>query len=566
MLTELTIRNFAIIDELKVNFSEGLNIITGETGAGKSIIINAVALLLGDRASTDLIRTGEEMAQVEAIFDLRRHEEAKKILSQWEMEVKDEVIVRRVVSRAGKSRAYINGAAATTSQLSLLGEVLLNICGQHEHQLLLEEENHIAVLDAYAGIGGLVEAYGTLFNRVSDLDEKIKRLLELKNRRAEMRELFEFQRREIEEADPRPGEDERLLEEKRVLTNVQRLRELAAGIYEELYGKEGSALEKVRRALYAIEDIKKIDPRFAPVPEDVQGIYYQLEDVALYARSYSQNLSLDEERLAEIEERLERLNRLKKKYGGSIEAVLSRRESLIEELKKGETLEVELDERKKEREEAYRELEDRAREISHRRKEAALRLEKELNQELHTLMMTGAKFSVHMEETGLTRWGRDVIAFMFTANPGEELKPLQKVASGGELSRLMLALKKVLADRGFAGTIIFDEVDSGIGGATAEVVGEKIEEVARYNQVICITHLPQIARFAHRHYRVEKRVIDGKTVTAINELKEAERREELARMLGGKEITSTTLKHASEMLAARRKKGGSGAYVEKGQG
>lgn len=565
MLSELTIRNFAIIHELKVNFSEGLNIITGETGAGKSIIISAMALLLGDRASPDLIRSGEDAAQVEAVFHLRGQKGAKEILSRWGVEAKDEVIVKRIVSRSGKSRAYINGEAATTSQLSLLGEELLNICGQHEHQLLLNEENHISVLDAYAGIAALVDKFRTLYNRVTELDQEIRSLEEAKKKREEMREFLEFQLREIEEADPKPGEDDELAEERKVLLNAQRLKELALDVFELMYGGEGSVLEKIRRVNRSIEEIKKIDTRFQTRVEEMNGIYYQLEDLALYARNYGQNLGIDARRLSEIEERIERINRLKKKYGGSLESVLTRKKTIAHELEKTDTLELELKEKIEKREVEFRELQRLAQEISSHRKDAACRLEKELLEEVRSLMMEKASFSVSLGESALTKSGQDTVAFMFTANPGEDLKPLNKVASGGELSRLMLAFKKVLADRGFSGTIIFDEVDSGIGGATAEVVGEKIEEVARYNQVICITHLPQIARFAHRHYRVEKRVVDGKTVTAISELDEEERREELARMLGGKEITSATLKHAAELLSTSRRKRGRETYAEKGK-
>ncbi|MCX7982014.1 MAG: DNA repair protein RecN [Syntrophales bacterium] len=564
MLTELTIRNFAIIDELKVHFSEGLNIITGETGAGKSIIINALALIMGDRASADLIRTGEDAAQVEAVFDLHKKQKTQEILARWGIKEKEEIVVKRIISRSGKSRAYINGEAVTASQLSLLGEELLNICGQHEHQLLLNEQNHITILDAYANLGDLIGDYGQLFHRVNELEDEIRSQEEIRKRRAEMRELLDFQYREIEEVAPQLGEDERLLEERRVLTNAQRLKELAFDLYEELYGGDGSILEKLGRLRRAVEEIKKIDGHFQKKPDEVESVYYQLEEIAHYARSYGQSLDINTHRLSEVEERLEKLNRLKKKYGGSIEAVLARKDEIARELADNANLEEELEKKRKEWEDKYRELELLSRQISDRRQEAARHLEEELAGELCSLMMEKAQFKVDLRETALNRLGRDNVSFLFTANPGEELKPLHKVASGGELSRLMLALKKVLADRGFAGTIIFDEVDSGIGGATAEVVGEKIEEVAYYNQVICITHLPQIARFAHRHLRVEKKVSDGKTVTSISDLDEVERREELARMLGGREISTITLEHATELLATKARKGGS--YAEEGQG
>jgi DNA repair protein RecN (Recombination protein N) len=381
-----------------------------------------------------------------------------------------------------------------------------------------------------------------------------------------MRELVAFQLREIEEADPRPGEDEKLLEERQVLINAERLRDLAMQAFDCLYSGEGSALEKIKRAINALQEIKKIDSQFGASEKDLQSIYYELEDTAFLLRNYGQSLHFDEGRREEIEERLERLNRLKKKYGGSIEEVLTQKEELREELNRGENIERELEGLKGEWKEKREELEAKAQEISQWRRAYARRMEEALNKEFDTLMMEGARFFVHFEETELYRKGKETASFFFTANPGEAPKPLHKVASGGELSRLMLALKKVLADKGFSGTIVFDEVDSGIGGATAEVVGEKIEEVAKYNQVICITHLPQIARFAHRHYRVEKKVVAGKTKTAVGLLDEKERKAELARMLGGKEISPTTLKHAAELLSLKDTKGRDGVYAEEGKG
>lgn len=549
MLTELTIRNFAIIDEVKINFARGLNIVTGETGAGKSIIIGAVALLLGDKASVDLIRTGEETAQVEALFNLRDSGKLTGLLTEWGMDEGEEVVIKRIVSRSGKSRAYVNGHPVTMAMLARLGEELVSICGQHEHQRLSVEESHLEYLDTYAGLVPVVADYTAFYHDVNALKTRIDTLREKKRNRQQAHELLSFQLKEIDELHPQPGEDVALEEEKRVLLNSRRLQELAISTYDALYGDEGAALQQIKKALEAVSEISKIDTRLPISLEEIQGLYYQLEDMAFTVRDYGKSLHFDAQRLEEIEDRLEHMGRLKKKYGGSIPAILARREEITAALVETETVEEELERLEGEWAEKLSMLEEKARELSKRRKEAATQLARDMNVELQTLRMEGARFHIAFEISDLHERGMDKVEFLFSANPGEELKPLRRVASGGELSRVILAFKKVLADKGFTGTIIFDEVDSGIGGATAEVVGEKIEEVAKYNQVICITHLSQIARFGQRHYRVEKHVTGGKTVTDVKMLTAEERRQELARMLAGKKISETTLKHAAELLA-----------------
>jgi len=557
MLTELTIRNFAIIDELKVAFTDGLNILTGETGAGKSIIIGAVSLLLGDRASGDMIRTSEDSALVEAFFDLRGKGPVIDMLKSWGFNQGEELVVRRIISRSGKNRVYINGNAATLAMLSTLGESLMNICGQHEHQLLLKEETHVEILDEFGALFPQRRAYEAAYEEVQALKERLRSLDVLNRRKEERQEFLQFQLHEIDEVDPKAGEDDLLADEKRILGNVQKLSDLAATAHDALYGGQGALLEKFQTALCAVRDICRIDPRFMVSPEDFASLYYQIEEVAFSLRDYAKRLSYDPGRLEAVEDRLERLGRLKRKHGGSLETVRSKKTEMEAELKQILSVDDELAAVKDALGRSMAQLKGKADDLSAARKKAASVLRQSIEGEIHTLQMAGARFEVVFRDSPpdsdgdhFSPSGVDNIAFYLSTNPGEAIKPLNRVASGGELSRVVLAMKKVLAGTGFVGTIVFDEVDSGIGGATAEIVGEKIREVAGRHQVLCITHLPQIAGFADRHYRVAKRSIGDKTITSVEVLSEAERLEEMARMLGGVEVTETTRQHAREMLSA----------------
>jgi len=553
MLAELTIRNFAIIDALNVTFSAGLNILTGETGAGKSIIMGAVSLLLGDRASTDMIRSAEDTATVEALFHLQDGDGLRDKLAAWGMGGNEDLLVRRVISRSGKNRVYINGNLANLAMLAELGESLINICGQHEHQLLLKEENHIDILDAFGDHLGLRGDYEAFYGRFQSLKKK-RRSLEAVNRRREEREDFlRFQIREIEEAELLLGEDVILAEEKTVLMNAQKLMERATAAHEILYGRERSLLEELKGVIAAIEDIKKIDSRLKIKETDLEDSYYRLEDAAYVLRDYARELSFDGGRLEQIEDRIELIHKLKRKHGPTLAEVIKKKMDMEEELKSivsiGEALE-EIDVTTKD---VYKDMEKKARELSEARHAAARRLKKDIEREIHALRMKAAVFEVVFKEEdekedSFTPKGIDRIEFHLSANPGETPKPLQRVASGGELSRVILAMKHVLARTGSVGTMVFDEVDSGIGGATAEIVGKKIKDVAERHQVLCITHLPQIACFGDRHYLVTKTVAEDRTLTMIQALSEEERIEEITRMLSGLEMTDTTRRHAREML------------------
>jgi DNA repair protein RecN (Recombination protein N) len=560
MLTELSIRNFAIIDEMKVSFADGLNVITGETGAGKSIIIGAVSLLLGERASADMIRSFEESATVEALFDIGEKDALKKKIREMGFHVGKELILKRIVTRTGKNRVYIDGQLATLGMLSAISESLINICGQHEHQVILNADNHIDILDEFGNLVPLKQEYADMYGQYLSLKEKIRELLSVKKTRGEKDDLLRFQLKDIDDAGIRPGEDTTLLEEKKVLNNVQKLMDYATGAHDVLYGRAGSVLGEVRGAIANIREIKKIDSGLRLSDGDLDNIYYQLEETALTLRDYMKNMSYDPEKLSVIDERLEVLGRLKRKYGRSLEEVLEKRVQIEEELKAISSVDDEIERMSKDLDALSPRLLEKARCLSEKRRETASVLKKAIEGEIHSLRMENAAFEVTFNtpddpqgSAPFNPRGIDEVEFFLATNLGESLKPLNRIASGGELSRIMLAVKNILAKTGSVGTIIFDEVDSGIGGATAEDVGKKLKGVAKHHQILCITHLPQIACFGDTHYRVVKAISGERTIASVDVLSDKDRLDEITRMLGGAELTKKTREHAREMIELSRK-------------
>jgi DNA repair protein RecN (Recombination protein N) len=555
MLHDLSIKNFAIIDELQVSFNSGLNIISGETGAGKSIIIGAVNLLLGDRASTEMIRTQADAATVEALFDISRNDALQKQIRQIGFEAGSELVIRRVISRTGKNRALINGQMATLANLAAVSESLINICGQHEHQIILNAENHIDILDDFGGCLPARTIYEESYNQFQQIKVQKDKLENQRLGREEKTELIKFQLKEIEDVAPQIAEDNALIEEKKVLVNVQKLLDAAGRAYDLLYGETNSVIEKLKEVQDQLKEIKTIDTKSKLSETDVESSFFTLQEAALSLRNYSKNLFFDPARLAAIEERLEMINRLKRKHGGFLESVLLKKQEMEKELLLVSNIAEELQKLSQEELIVKTRMRERAQKLSQLRARAAAELKVTVDQEIRALNMPHASLEIHFQRNAVSvdpemynARGGDELEFYLTANIGEEPKALNKIASGGELSRIVLALKNVLSQAGSVETIVFDEVDSGIGGATAEIVGRKLKEVSANHQVICITHLPQIACYGDSHLRVVKKVAGGRAITNVDKLNDEQKIEEISRMLGGVDLTETTRDHAREML------------------
>ena len=552
MLQELRIKHFAIIDEVGLSFSKGFNVLTGETGAGKSIILNAVHLLLGDRATEDLIRSSEEEASVEALFELsgnrRAREKVREKHSPIEAPGEGSLLIRRTLSRAGRGKVFLNGNLATLGMLSEVGEELLSICGQHEHQTLQRSDTHIDLLDEFGGSMGLREEFERCYQEFSSLQEEIGRIRAEKERRTKERELMVFQSREIEASGVQPEEEEALKEERKILIHAEKLMGFSSTSEESLYGEESSALSRVQAILRKGRDMEAIDPSLGPLLKNVEAITIQMEEAALALREYSRKVEINPQRLEEVENRLEEIDRLKRKYGATVEEVLRFKQRIDEALGSLLSDDEKLERLAGELEPLQKKVGALGETLSKARRRAAGELKKAIERELGSLGMKRTAFEVQMEAVPLTAHGGDRIEFLLSPNVGEPVKPLAKIASGGELSRIMLAMKRILAKVGGRQVLIFDEVDSGIGGAMAEVVGRKLKELSRQHQVICVTHLPQIASFAETHHSVRKEVKGGRTVTAVDQLGEEDVVEEIARMLGGMKVTEKTRAHAKEMM------------------
>jgi DNA repair protein RecN (Recombination protein N) len=564
MLKELSIRNFAIIDDLHLRLEPGLTILSGETGAGKTIIINAVNLILGGRASSDMIRTGADAAEVEALFQVRPESPAGRAALDAGYDLSDGLLVRRVISRADGNRIYINGRLATLQVLSAVTDSLASISGQHAHQRLLKEDQHLLLLDQFAGLAAEREAVGALFRQIVP---ELKRLNELTSRRArqaETIELLQFQRQEIEAAGVHAGEDVELEQERQRLRHAGALHEAVTSGVEMLYGGAGAAAERITDVRRTLERMAKIDPLLAGHAEACAEAAYRLEDIVGGLQGYLKTIDTDEGRLEEVEARLDLINRLKRKHGGSLEGVLAKLEQSAAELAVLETLAGEIEAVTTRLSELHDQAVVQALALSKKRRKAAERFTRKVAAELAGLRMDGTTLGVQLTQApaaadahphlkadrwALSETGIDRAVLTISPNVGEALKPLAAIASGGELSRVVLALKSLFAQTESVATIVFDEVDAGIGGAVAEVVGRKLSEIAKRHQVVCITHLPQIARFGTRHFRISKQVAEGRTRTDITLLSPAERTREIARMLGGETITRVTLEHAKELLS-----------------
>ena len=539
MIRFLSIRDLAVIDHLQIELDAGLNVLTGETGAGKSIVVGALALLRGGRASSDLVRTGADKAVVEATTETPDGRER---------------VLRREVSAHGRSRAFIDDRLVSTSSLRALGADLLDLHGQHEHQALLDPTSHLDLLDRYADLGTVRDEVRARFTTWRQASGDLDRVRNHTANREERADMVTFQLREIDEADPSQGEDDALAAQQQILANADRLHRLAVESYAELYDADGAALGALARVWKRVGELATLDPAFT-VHLDAQGaIASQLEELAYALRPYASGVDTSPERLQAVEDRLARLERLKRRYGPTLREVISRREQLRVEaalLEGGTEREEDLRVQVVAARDAYLDV---ATTLSTQRRSHAAMLARTLERGLADLAMERTRFEVVFDEPAADeeRWtdrGIDQAEFYFSANPGEDLKPLARVASGGELSRVMLALRTTVTSPETSGkTLVFDEVDAGIGGAAAERIGAKLRALADRYQVLCVTHLPQIAAYGTSHHRVTKLIRNGRTTTDVKRLDTDTRASEIARMMTGSRVSSTVLQSARELL------------------
>jgi DNA repair protein RecN (Recombination protein N) len=560
MLIDLRVKNFALIEKLEISFQEGLNVLTGETGAGKSIIIGALEMLLGGRASRDVIRQGKEKAYIEAVYEPSNLKIINNILENKGIEPEPDILLlSREIKESGRNRSRINGQLATLSMVREISGFLVDIHGQHEHQSLLDEKEHILFLDDYIGdkITGIKDSITTDYNIIKELKDRIAGLEIDEGKKARELDLLEFQIDEIKEADLKLGEYEDLNNRFKKLSNIEDIYSTTGMIHnkinEEDYNTE-SILDEIGDFMNKLDAIKDYDEALVDFYKQIKNIYYQLQDLGFQLRGYHEKIDFDDDELVRTEQRLNQINGLQKKYGKSIEEILAYKDNLVkkrDELLEQDQLINKLNKKINNIEEEYYQ---KAKKLTKKRKKFAKKLEEQLRIELNELAMEDITFKVDFIEKNPSKDGIDDIKFLISPNPGEDLKPLSKIASGGELSRIMLAFKTIIADIDKVDTLIFDEVDSGVGGKTAQKMAEKLAVIANKRQVICITHLPQIASMSDDHFFITKSTADRHTYTSIFKLDEKGEKEELARMLGGVKLTATTLQHAEEMLEMAAKK------------
>ena len=560
MLTYLGIKDFALIESLELEPGPGLSVLTGETGAGKSIILAAVNLLLGQRAKADLIRQGAQAAVVEAAFSLDEHSPLRRLLQEQGFDDPgQELILRRVVSRQGRNRVQINGSLATLGLLARIGPELISVCGQHSQQELLRAEEHLALLDAFAGLEDQRRELEERVARVRQLDRRLQDTQRRMEELAQRREFLQHTVQELEKAGLEPGEEEELRAERKMLANAEQVARLARGAHHGLYGaEEGSVLETLGRVRDMMQELAGLDQRARDLARQVEEAYYLLEDAAHEIRNYQGRLVFDPGRLDQVEARLHAIQRLSRKYGGDIETALETLEQARTELADLDGGKLELADLEKKRQQALDQALQAAGELSRQRQQAAPQLTRALAGELAELGLAQCRFQCDFSPPGgnaldtpqgpLAGRGLERVEFLIAPNPGEGFRPLKDIASGGELSRILLALKGLVARRLGAPTQVFDEVDAGIGGAAGSAVGKKLARLAQASQVICITHLPQIAAFAQTHFAVQKTTRAGRTLTQVRLLDQEQRIEELTRMLAGDQQQDTARRHARELL------------------
>lgn len=554
MLSSLTIKNFAIIDKIQIDFQPKMTVLTGETGAGKSIVIDALGLLAGGRGSADYIRKGKKKALLQALFILPKNAPAYRILDEVGISYDDNgLILQRELYRNGHNICRINGELVNLTNMRRVGETLIDIHGQNEHQELMRPDKHLSLLDSFANkqLRALKDKYSESYQQY----RKEKASLEKKEKNekdwVQRLDMLQFQVQEIKTAQLQPEEEEQLAEEKEQLDNYQAIHDALENSYQLLSGEENDALGQVGSVMEQMQRVAEFSPDLGQISQRVTDAYYGLSDSVRDVSNQLATMEWDEDRLDQIEHRLDDIHQLKRKYGNSISEILNYYQKIKSELKDMQQTDADSDEQKERVGELFKKSKQIARQLSSERKKSAVQLEKAVHKQLKALYMEKAVFSVKFlqgTDERLNSEGLDQVEFYIQTNPGESMGPLARIASGGELSRVMLALKTIFAQRQGVTSIIFDEVDTGVSGRVAQAIAEKINLIAQSSQVLCITHLPQVAAVSDHHYLVTKHVQDGRTETRVERLRQSEKIEELARMLAGTEITDLARKHAAELL------------------
>lgn len=551
MLQELSIKDFTIIDEIQISFQPKMTVLTGETGAGKSIIIDALGLLAGGRGSTEFIRKGEKKAVIQGLFTLPREANTYNILEEYGIDSEDgQIILQRDLYRGGRNICRINGMMVNLATLRKVGETLIDIHGQNEHQELMKPENHIDLLDEYdKKTSQLRNQYQVVYQNYRKLKLSMEKKEADEKAWAQRLDMLNFQVKEIEEAGLKINEEDELVEEKNKLDNFQAIYDALELSYQILSGEKIDVVGNLGNAMNELSDVSDLSENLQEINTKISDAFYSLEDAARDISDELDSMEWNGERLNEIEERLELIHQLKRKYGDTIEDILHYHSRIEKELREMENAEQNSEKQERQLSEALEKVKELAIKLSKQRKKSAKKLEKMIHEQLSALYMDKAVFEVKfLNNSKLYSKGIDKVEFYIQTNPGEEMGPLAKIASGGELSRIMLALKTIFSQKMGVTSIIFDEVDTGVSGRVAQAIAEKISQISNNSQVLCITHLPQVAAIADNHYYISKSVNDGRTETSLKELDEKQKIREIARMLSGSEITELTLKHAEELI------------------
>ena len=565
MLKSLHIKDYALIDQVNVEFGKGLNIITGETGAGKSILIDAMGLLLGERASTEVVRKDASKSVVEGVFDVESNKKVKKLVEQNDIEFLPELIIRREISLKGNNRCFVNDTPVSLSVVKELGDLLVDLHGQHEHQSLLRTETHIDFLDEFTGNENLLDEYQKEFKKIREISSKLDELKKKESSLKEKKDFYAFQIKEIDAVNPAEGEEDEINAELNILENSEKLLSLTNSVYEGLFDSENSVHDQLMQIKTSIDELLEIDKSFSEIENEFDSAIAQIRDAAEFIRKYNSKVELDPEKLEQLRERLGAISMLKKKYGGSVESILEHRKKIGEEFDNAENFAGNIKKLEAEISSAQEKAGTIAEKLSAKRNESAKKVEKEVVKVLTSLGIAESKFEVkinqHKAENESEDFviikskkvkadfsGVDDVEFYISTNTGEDAKPLIKVASGGEVSRIMLSLKTILAKNDKLPLLIFDEIDTGVSGRIAQKVGTALKNLASSHQVIAITHLPQIAGLADFHFMVEKLSKEKRTTSSIKKLNENEKVREVAKLMSGENVTEASLKGARELM------------------